>query len=382
MSQKKSPREYRKIFVSHPYGLGDLVLILPTLHSLKRNLPECEINLGVSGAQDALARTLVGTVVDRLTVLRHSVNTFAHLRHFATEVRRYHPDLFVEFSGTPGPTTLGCLSGTRHLHPCREDVWTSLKLLPVERLQAPSSLHKVDRCLELLRHLDLCPAPICFDFPVPEPDLEAARKLIQEAGLEGKKLAGIIPRSTSRWKNWPLPLLEHTLAVLTGDFGYHPVVFGVDPTYPLDTRRLIDLRARTPLVAYAYLLRYSGLFEVVIGVDTGPMQIAGCINSDSSGNYGSHVSGTPTVSLFGPTDARRFRPYDPTGKFNVFLQAGVVETRRDPAGYALNAAKRDYMNRLTPSMIIDAVIRAVGNQDSKFRPYSPDQVPPADSLRP
>jgi ADP-heptose:LPS heptosyltransferase len=131
------------------------------------------------------------------------------------------------------------------------------------------------------------------------------------------------------------------------------VILGRD-RYP-GLENAIDLGGQTGFLADAYLLRYSGAFDLVVGVDTGMMQIAGAVSSDGEGRYAA-VRGNKTVSLFGPTDPRIYRPYDPTGNFNVVVAPREKSTVMGPIGWAGDRFERAYMKELSAAQIIDAVV--------------------------
>ena len=110
------------------------------------------------------------------------------------------------------------------------------------------------------------------------------------------------------------------------------------------------------LMTDAHLLRYSGLFDVVAGVDTGTMQMAGSISSDSSGRY-ENRRGNRTVSVFGPTEPAIYRPYDPTGLFNLVVSPETPSRAMGAWGWAGDRYERNYMAEIAPRAIVEAIER-------------------------
>lgn len=109
---------------------------------------------------------------------------------------------------------------------------------------------------------------------------------------------------------------------------------------------MVDLRCRTSVAEATYLLRYGGVFDAVVGVDTGMMHLAGSITSSADGGYDDVRRGNRTVSLFGPTDPNRFRPYDPTGRYNRVLRAPHAAAHERVQGGTPQPWER--MARITP----------------------------------
>ena len=92
-------RDYKRIFVLTPDGAGDMVFCLPTLYALKDNLPDARIHLGSSRVQKPLASMLEGKLVDRVVPLDARRTAIGQLTHLIGAVRRFKPDLFLEFDG-------------------------------------------------------------------------------------------------------------------------------------------------------------------------------------------------------------------------------------------------------------------------------------------
>lgn len=142
-----------------------------------------------------------------------------------------------------------------------------------------------------------------------------------------------------------------TIKILSEDLDYQVVVFGKDASLPISGGGIVDLKGKTNLLTGAYLQRYSGLFSIVIGIDTGMMHIAGSVNSNSDGSY-ENVSGNKTISLFGPTNPNRYAPYDPTGRFNIVVQPDGIVT-----GHPVDYGRHRRMDKITPRMVLEAVER-------------------------
>jgi ADP-heptose:LPS heptosyltransferase len=146
-----------------------------------------------------------------------------------------------------------------------------------------------------------------FDIAVGEAERAAVDRLL--AGREN--LAALIPGARWDSKRWPVERFAGIADVLSRDFGLTGVVTGGPEETGLAAEvcakarsPVIDLAGKTTLKEAAEVFRRC---RVTVGNDTGPL-------------YMSAAMGTPTVAVFGPTDARRLGPY---GRGHAKVTSGV-----------------------------------------------------------
>ena len=347
------PRDYERIFVLTHEGVGDLVFVMPTLYALKENLPDAKIQLAVSRVQKYLASTLEGKSIETL---------HAHDHGFATlfrGVRQFKPDLYFEFDGGLRYAVAGLFSSAaRRIHPPPELVKPYAALLHAESLPLNVAEHRVDTLMSLLDLLGLPKKKISFEFKVPDQHIERAASVAERYIPRGS--IAFVPISGHRCKDWPAESLQRTINILSGDLGRDVVLIGRDP-FP-GVRNATDLAGKSDFLTDAYLLRYSGLFDVTVGVDTGMMHIAGAISSDTDGSYAA-VSGNRTVSLFGPTESSIYKPYDPTGTLNVVVKPKKKSSAMGCVGWAGDTLQRPYMKEIDPAEIVGSVVRHLAAKD-------------------
>lgn len=311
-------QNYKRIFVLHPWGIGDLVMLLPTLKLLRTALPESKINLGVSPIQKPLAQTLEHKVVDSITV-HCDEGKLADMAHLIGDIRQFGTDLLVELSGGYRHTLASYLSSARTVHMSPDLARPFFRNIG-GRLPTSGSPHLVEKHLQLLHYLGLPASRINFDFPLSDSAIESAESQITRFDLRGRKIIALVPDSSLAFKNWPSINMEKTIKYLVNDMGCEVVLFGKKQLAELKSKRITDLRGQTDILTDAYLLRHSGLFSVTIGVDTGMMHLAGSVNSEQDGTYIYNTRGNRTVSLFGSTDPAMYKPYDPTNRFNLVVR--------------------------------------------------------------
>ena len=345
-------QEYRRIFVLPHEGVGDLVFLLPALSALKEHLPETRIQLAFSRTQQALAGALDGKLVDAVPLYERG------LSQVVRALRQFRPDVYFEFDGGLRFAIAGLLSSAiRCIHPPRELVKPYAAALQRESLSLEVGGHCVDTLRSLLDLVGVPRKRVSFEFEVPERYVANASSIAARYIPEGS--IALVPLSGHRCKDWPMESLQDTINILALDLGRPVVILGRD-RYP-GIEHAIDLGGRTDFLTDAYLLRYSGAFDVVAGVDTGMMQIAGAISSDSDGRYAS-ARGNRTVSLFGPTDPRIYRPYDPTGLFNLVVAPKEKSAVMGAIGWAGDRLERAYMKEIQPRDIVDAVVRQLADE--------------------
>ncbi len=342
-------RTYERIFVVTHEGLGDIVFMTPTLRLLRANLPEARIRMKAVGLQMPLAAAL-GSTVEPWRAGNHE---FVRL---GLMVAGFRPDVYFDFDGSFRYAVLGRATGARRgIHPPREFVKPHAAKLHRETLPLNRGGHRVETLLAAIDLLGLARGPVSFEFDVGPRHRERAAALAGECIPPGS--IALVPGSGARVKDWPPDTLQEVTNVLARDFRRTVVVVGRDAIPNL--AHATQLAGRSDLLTDAYLLRYSGLFDVAVGVDTGMMQIAGSISSDERGGY-EHAAGNRTVSLFGPTEAAVYRPYDPTGRFNVVVKPERPSTAMNDFGWAEDRRTRAYMREIDASAILQAIERQLG----------------------
>jgi ADP-heptose:LPS heptosyltransferase len=175
------------------------------------------------------------------------------------------------------------------------------------RLQTHSVPYS-DETYEALSFLSLAEAlagqPVHFDPKAPfisaPPDEEAwARKTLSRAN--GRPVALVMPGATSVYRLWPVGRYARTVRWLV-ERGLYVVIIGGKDTIPasrsiaegLNSGNILNLAGRTTLLQSLALLEKG---RICLCADTGILHLA----------YG---AGTPTVSLFGPGNLRKWAPPD------------------------------------------------------------------------
>lgn len=295
----------RRLAVVRALHLGDLLLSVPALRSLRRGFPSAEITLiGLPWARDFVRR--FHRYVDRLRefpgypgVLEVDVDQ-ARTDAFLAEERAYRYDLVVQMHGNgraSNPFALA-LGGKRTVGYYEsqppDDLWPGAPY--------PDDRHEIDRDLGLARLLGLPGDDLRLEFPFLPEDLVEVRSLVPAERDARRPLVGLHVGARPPARRWPAERFAIVGDALVRQYQAQ-IVLTAGPA-EAETAQIVadrmqhpalNLAGKTTLGSLAALIRVCRLF---ISNDTGPAHIAVAVD-------------TPSVTIFGPADRRRWAPLDP-----------------------------------------------------------------------
>jgi ADP-heptose:LPS heptosyltransferase len=158
----------------------------------------------------------------------------------------------------------------------------------------------VDKNLAALAAVDITAAPKRFPIDVPPSSIvgDVRRRLAVPAD---SGFALINPAAAWPNKQWPPDRFGAAAAEMHARHGLRSAVLwgpGEEPLARDVADRSGGAAVSAPLTTIADLVHLSRAARLMIAGDTGPLHIAAAV-------------GTPTISLFGPTDPQRNGPWDP-----------------------------------------------------------------------
>ena len=302
----------RRVLLFRLERIGDLLMTLGAIGSIRARLPDAELRLVVGSWNATLARCV--PAVD-------AVETFdvpwlsrerpgSTLRAAAAQSavwRRHGFDLAINFEPDIRSNALVAASGAR-----RRIGYASgggggflTDALDYDRTihSGANARRLVDRILPADRFPLAADSPNRLRLRIPSAARETAAHLL--AAYDGSgPLVGINPGAGRLIKEWPPERFATVAAALAADDGATIVLLGAEgdraqadafrQTLPSDVA-LIDLFGRAPLVELAAVL---ARLSVLITGDTGPAHLAAAVD-------------TPVVAIFGPTDPIRYAPLTP-----------------------------------------------------------------------
>jgi len=354
-----SPETVRRILVLKLGGIGDMLMITPSLAALRQAYPRawiavihepasCEVVEG-SGLLDELIP--LGKLGDGACPrLPRKGNRVAGLAAVLRRVfRRF--DLFVEFQNPysfasvikPLLVALACGARTRAGIDIRRRAFFLNVRVPENRFEP--RIHS-ERYLDIIEALGICPRSRLTHMETGPEAETAAAALLDEMGVRrADSLIAIHPGGNSLYPirtTWApdrfVAVATHLLQrpkakLLVTGTADDARVCGEIAAALAQPRRVVDLSGRTTLRTLAACFRRC---RVVISNDTGPMHVAVAV-------------GTPTVGIFGPGDWQAYGTYPPDIPFRMLRGQVDCWPCRD-----LQCTTRKCMNAVTVAQVIAA----------------------------
>ena len=287
-------------------ALGDVVHTIPAAAALRAAFPEARIDWLV----DAKHRPIVDlvTTLDRTIALERS--TLGGWSAVLGSLRQTRYDVAIDLQGLLKSAVLARGSGAARI--IGFSIWhlreKTARPFYSDAHDAEGG-HVIRKNLRLLRAVGVEDDEIRF--PLADPPSAALAELRQR--LSGRAFALINAGAAWPNKRWPPERYGQLAAFIREACGLEPVVLW-GPGEELLASQVIAASSGTaheaPRTSVTDIVALARASAIVVSGDTGPLHIATAV-------------GTPTVSLFGPTDPVRNGPFD---------DADLVVSRYDTCG--------------------------------------------------
>ncbi len=298
----------KRILIVRLSAIGDSILSVPVLTSLRRNFPTAEIGWVTERAS---AQLIEGhAALDKLFVT--SKSTFKNPRELwalANQLRQWKPDITLDLQGLTKSSLIAWLSGAKSrcgFHQGKFDGRELSTWFNNQLFQADAE-HIVDRGLELLGLLGVNDKCVEFHLPETEQEIEFADQVLQAIQFTGP-FAMVNVGAGWPSKIWPSDRYASVAKHLGQIWGVPSLVVWSGEQERVAAEHVVaqaggfaQLAPSTTLTQLRSLIRRSCLF---LGSDTGPMHLSVAV-------------GTPTVGMIGPMPIKRVRPY---GNHNIGIQ--------------------------------------------------------------
>jgi len=317
-------------------SLGDIVHAWPVAASLRASFPQARIAWLV----EQKWRPLVERHPDLDQVftldtfaLRRRPRRWDTLRSDLARMRAFHPEWCLDLQGTfksavatrlsGAPFRAGFSADARRERGCGFAYSVTVR---------PRSTHVVDQMLELAAACGPLQRVLSFAFPIPDAVQQAVDAWIADNHIGA--FAFYSPGGGWAAKRWPSERFGRLADLLEQRFGLAAVLNRGPGERHLDDayRRANAIRARLFSGDVEHLGAVLKRARLVIGGDTGPLQLAAALQ-------------TPTVALFGPTDPARNGPYSPRS---------MVLRKTDATTYQRGDTYSPAMLAITPEEVAEA----------------------------
>jgi ADP-heptose:LPS heptosyltransferase len=292
--------DLREILVLRLDRIGDVLMSLPALHDLREAAPRARIRLAVGRWSQDIAR---GFPVDEVVVWSapwvgrpaEGAVSFADLARQARGLRRDRIDLALDLQGDLRASLLLWLSGAERRvgYANTGGDYLLTDVVPLDETVSWVEQNRLAVALATGRP----PLPRSVD-PLTDDDRAFAEAFLAGEGLlERRPLVGLHPSGGRRIKQWPIDRWRQVAARLQREHGATILVTGSAADRPLAASLAQGLpeppRDLTGRLDVRHTLAVIARLDLYLSPDTGPMHLACAV-------------GTPSVSVFGPSDSVRY----------------------------------------------------------------------------
>lgn len=337
--------ERPRILLVRPDHLGDLVMTTPVLGALRTHLPQAQITMMVGPWSSAVVERHLA--IDQLLTCsfpgfrraaQNPLTPYTLLLQTARQLQRNHYDLAINLrpdfwwgaallylAGIPRRIGYAIEPGTPFL--------TTTLPFPQPEHAAVSSLRLISVGLQALNLPPLeepyTPERYPQQFNVTDEERQWVEKRLLSAGIAAETPVVVIhPGTGAAVKLWRPKAWAHCANRLTATSTPLRIILSGSPSErPLLEEIAQGIEPAPMLITDMSVGQLAALLQrarLVLGVDSGPLHLA-------------VAQKTPTVNIFGPTDARIFGPWGPAQR-----HIAISSTQRCPTCPAIPCGRLDF----------------------------------------
>ncbi len=303
-------QEIQKILLVKLSSIGDVVHSLPILKALRTRYPNAHITWVVKPFCKEIIEG--NPYLDEVLIfergkwgnMKKASSALRDFRRLIREIRERRFDMVVDLQGLFYTGLITFLSGS----PIRLGFANAREfshLFYNRKVRVPTmNLHAVDRYMLMMQALGIQTAQKDFTIRISKQDRQFVQDFLAHENVIAGRAPLIAMNPSARWvtKQWNEEKFAELADALHEQWAANIVFIGSHEDVELVERvrgfmrsSPINTTGKTNLKQLVALLDEA---DLLVTNDTGPMHIASSV-------------GTPTVSLFGPTDLRRTGPYGP-----------------------------------------------------------------------
>ena len=288
-----------KILINRSDAIGDLLLTLPMLQTLKKTFPECSIGLLISPRTKELI-TLFPNLVDEFWVIDKKDSFLSKAKILKIIFKSFTPSHYFYVGGDTIANTIAMLSGTPFRGGLLSKANTFLTLNNgVRQKRSQALMHESDYNLELLKPLNT-KLNIDKNISVVFEDISDEKKQFQEIlkdhDIDTKaKLIFVHPGMTGHTLNWPINFYSDFVVRLGEEKSNYCFVISHTPS---DKKYIDEFNKHLPRDHKAKLIYFDGskkgivhylkilsTADLFIGPSTGTTHMANLVGLKQIGIY-------------------------------------------------------------------------------------------------
>ncbi|MBU8923404.1 MAG: glycosyltransferase family 9 protein [Bacteroidales bacterium] len=275
-----------RILVIRFSSLGDLVLMLPMLRTLRISHPSSIIEVVTKSKFADLFKSVPD--VDRLHLLKEE-NVTGLLR-MASLLRGHKYDLLIDAHNVIRSRALSLMLKADRKVRLRKDHMKKIRLIKGHRPMAGRFISQIDRYLEITDSLDIPHPDSGTLLEISEETSTTVLEILDRKGIRGRDLVAIAPGARWPSKRWPEESFGRVANYIAGK-GFCVLLVG-----NMEERELCErIRMDNPLV-----INLAGSLK--IHETTAALEVSRClITNDSAPMHLAEAVDTPVVAIFGPT---------------------------------------------------------------------------------
>jgi len=345
-----------RILIRSVNWIGDAVLTLPAIKSLRHAYPESHISI--------LARPWVSDIfkedpaIDEIILYRDEHKSIKGRLRLAGEIKTKNFDLAILFQNAFDAALITWLARIPERVGYVRDLRRPLLTLPIKANDEILKMHQVYYYLNIVKSLGIDPIEVHPYLRVSDNEKKKAQKFIEGAGIDNFLIIGINPGATyGSAKRWPPERFADLIERVSSDLNAGIILFGsqterrivqeiLDMIEPeIKDTKILNMAGKTDL---RDLIALISLCDAFITNDTGPMHIASALL-------------VPVVALFGSTDSTRTGPFG-TGHeiISRHLSCSPCMKRECPEGHLR------CMYEITVDEVFEALKRVIPSQRAVF----------------
>lgn len=338
------PGIIKRILIPIHMGIGDIIMFIPTLRSLKGHFRDSTISVAARPKYKSLFRN----IVDEFIPFAGIDAPFKEKLSFIRRVRKSHFDMVLKpYLGSTH--IIISLSNIPHRvgFSANPDFPLPLDFIFNYRAEIHQTLHQIDRNLALFYAVGGRESTRDFSLKIGKNETEWAKNLLKKNGMgECDFKVGIGPKTSVEWKEWGLGKFDRLAELLIEKKGAKVILVGERKGEGKFRNSVVDLCNKTTLIEAAAVIKECDLF----------------ISNDSGLMWLSCAVGTSVIAIYGSTDHTRTHPAGPKDKI-IRKELPCSPCNRTPKDYykPRRCRHRKCLSTITPEEVAEEVIKTMSN---------------------